>query len=118
MRGAYFITDGLGRVKIGSAANVEARFKRLKKEYLPRGARLELVRIIEREEHPDEFFLERWLQKKYRGVRQLGLWPKPGESRRTGTREWFTYSEDMMTVQPPSRDEIYDLLQKDWLARS
>ena|SRR5271165_420001 len=102
MEGVYFITDDHGRVKIGSSYDVEARFKALQSDYSDHPARLRLVRVIERE---DFWRIETWLHEKYRADCHPGAW-------RPGTREWFTFREEMMSVQPPSKEEFDELQEK------
>jgi Meiotically up-regulated gene 113 len=89
-------------VKIGSSCNVKRRFKALQKDYSDHPARLKLVRIIERE---DYWRVETWIHEKYLADRCLGSW-------RPGMREWFTFRDEMMSVEPWSENR-FDEFQKE-----
>ena len=75
----YMLTDG-ARVKIGTTGNLTQRIASLSGAC---GVKLEVLRVID---HAGPR-VERWLHRRFSALRGHG--------------EWFSFSEEMLTIQPP-----------------
>ena len=86
----YMLTDG-ARVKIGTTTNLDKRISALSGAC---GVKLEVIRLIE---HAGPR-VERWLHRRFNDLRGHG--------------EWFSYSPEMLTVQPPEEMDSIPVVTK------
>jgi hypothetical protein len=76
--------DGVGSVKIGTTIDVPRRLGQLQSVYR---MKLKVLRIV-----PGGYAIEAWLHRRFSSLRTHG--------------EWFKFSQEMLTIEPPTLPDI------------